>query len=74
MKLNVGNTDRIVRFLIAAAAVIMVSTGMVRGPWAIAASIVAAVMVLTGSIGFCGLYTIFGISTCRRKAPLRQSA
>lgn len=69
MSANVGNTDRIVRLLIAAVAVIL---AIVTGPaeaLGIVLWIVAAVMAVTALVGFCPLYRIFGITTC----PVKRS-
>ncbi len=58
MKTNVGNTDRIVRLVLAAVFVYLAVT--VHAAFWIVAIIAAA----TAALGFCGLYTLFGISTC----------
>lgn len=64
MQHNENNVDRIVRVVIAAAAVALaavVGFGTVLG---IVALVVAAVMVATAASGFCPLYALFGVSTC----------
>ncbi|MFN7151833.1 MAG: DUF2892 domain-containing protein [Microthrixaceae bacterium] len=64
MRHNEGNVDRIVRLVIAAAAVALaavVGFGTVAG---IIGIVVAAVMVATAASGFCPLYAVFGVSTC----------
>lgn len=65
MKPNVGSADKIVRVLVAIAAVVIaliVGAGSALG---IVLWIVAAVMVLTALTGMCPLYKLFGITTCR---------
>ena len=66
MKHNVGSIDRIVRYVIA---LILVITGLFIGP-ATGVSIVlyvfAGVLAATATVRFCGIYTLFGLSTCPR--------
>ena len=64
MHRNENNIDRIVRLVIAAAAIALaavVGFGTVAG---IVALVVAAVMAVTAAVGFCPLYAVFGVSTC----------
>ncbi len=68
MKQNVGTVDRVVRIVIALALGVLVLTGQVSGVLAIILGVAAVVLLATGVIGFCGLYTVLGISTCPRKA------
>lgn len=37
------------------------------GTWAIVAGVVGGIMLITGLMGFCGLYKVFGMSTCPMK-------
>jgi len=67
MKKNVGLTDKIIRLLIAAVLVVLFFTHTLTGIWGIVALAGAAVLALTAFISFCGLYTLFGISTCPAK-------
>ncbi len=67
MKKNMGNTDRIIRIVIAALLVVLYATGTVTDTWGIVALVVAGIFVLTSLVSFCPLYTIFGISTCSVK-------
>lgn len=76
MKTNESNVDRGIRVvvaLVAAVAAWMVGFGSVAG---IILLVVAAVMLVTAAVGFCPLYRVFGISTCRvpqdKKVPAHQ--
>lgn len=69
MNTNVGTTDRAIRFLIAAAAAALILTNTLTGTWAIVAGIIGGIMLITGLTGFCGLYKVFGMSTC----PMKKS-
>ena len=65
MKLNMSSTDRIARLLIVAILVTLYFTGTVILGYVLLA--VGAIFLLTSIIGFCPLYTLFGISTCKIK-------
>ena len=69
MSSNTSGVDRIIRVVIAIAAVI--------GAFAVGASsvlgiilfVVAAIMLVTAAVGFCPLYRLFGLST-KKKATV----
>lgn len=65
MKANMGGTDRIIRFILAAVFVALGYFKVVEGTVAIVLYVLAGVFVLTSFIKFCPLYTIFGASTCK---------
>lgn len=67
MKINMGKADKIIRFIIAAAIVILFTTGVISGVFAYVLLLFAGVFVLTSIIGFCPLYTLFGVKTCAIK-------
>ena len=64
MKKNMGNADRIIRFIVAAIVVALYMSGTISGILGIVLLILSGVFVLTSFIGFCPLYAPFGISTC----------
>lgn len=64
MKRNMSNADRIIRTIIAVAAVVLYFTGTITGLIGIALMVLAGVFLLTSVVSFCPLYAIFGISTC----------
>ena len=61
MKCNIGKTDRIIRALIG---LIVIAVGVYLKSWWGA---IGLVPLFTAAIGWCGLYTLFGISTCKAK-------
>lgn len=65
MERNESGADRIIRVVIAIAAVIgAAAVGFGSwGAWLLLA--VAVIMLVTAAVGFCPLYRVFGISTCR---------
>ncbi len=66
MKSNMGSFDRIIRVIVSILLVVLFSTDVIQGAlgWVVIA--VAAVFTLTSIVGFCPLYTIFGLSTKKK--------
>jgi len=64
MKKNVGSIDKVIRFLIAALIAVLFFTKVITGTIGIILLVLAGILVLTALLGFCGLYSLFGISTC----------
>ena len=62
MKCNVGMIDRIIRFVVA---IIFAVIGFTVNAWWF---IVTAIALVTGILGWCGLYKILGINTCKKVA------
>ena len=61
---NVGRTDRLIRIVIGLALI----TGFALNPggsysWLYLAG--AVIALTTATLNFCGLYRIFGVSTCK---------
>ena len=67
MKKNMGNADRIIRFLLAVVVAILYFTHVITGTFGIVLLVVAGVFVLTSLISFCPLYTLIGFNTCPAK-------
>ncbi len=59
MKKNVGSTERIIRIVVGAVILSLAFVGP-QSPWAF----LGLVPILTGIIGWCPPYALFGISTC----------
>ncbi len=68
MKKNMGNTDRIIRFIIAAIIAVLYFNGTITGTLGIILMVLAAVFVITSFVSFCPLYAPFGLSTCKTKS------
>ncbi len=62
---NVGKLDAKVRYVIGA---VLVLIGLLTGDPFSQVSIIlyvsAAALVITGAVGFCGLYKLIGVNTC----------
>lgn len=63
MKRNESNLDRIIRVILGAG--LVVAGVLVGGTVGIVLYVLAAVMFITAITGFCLLYKLFGIDTCR---------
>ena len=66
MKKNMGNSDRIIRLMVAVLLVVLFFTGVVTGTLGITALVVAGIFTITSFVSFCPLYAIFGVRTCPR--------
>lgn len=68
MERNVSGFDRVVRVIVAILAVVgaaAVGFGSL-GAWVLL--VLAGIMLVTAAVGFCPLYRLFGISTCKVRA------
>lgn len=66
IKQNEGVTDRIIRVIIGSVAIVA-GYFWLGGTAQTLAYIVGAISLATGLVGYCGLYSILGISTCKIK-------
>lgn len=65
MTTNESSIDRIIRVIIGVAALVAafaVGIGSVGG---IILAVVGVVMFVTAAVGFCPIYRVFGMSTCK---------
>ena len=63
MSRNVGTIDRLVRVAIGAVLIVLALAGVVDA-W----GYLGIIPLLTGVVGTCPAYTLFGISTCSKRA------
>ncbi len=61
MKKNIGTTDRIIRIVLGLA---ILALGYYYGTWW---GLIGLVPLVTGAVGWCGLYSIMGISTGKKE-------
>ncbi len=59
MNINIGSVDRIARIVIGLLLVILAATGTL-GAWAW----IGVVLLVTGLLRFCPIYSLFGFSSC----------
>lgn len=57
-KVNEGSADRVVRVVVGVALVALALTKGWMWAW------IGVVPILTGALGVCPLYSVFGINTC----------
>lgn len=65
MKTNESSIDRLIRVVLAV--VFVVLAVKFTGVLSVVMWVLAAVMAITAVVGFCPLYRVFGISTCKVK-------
>lgn len=67
MKINMGTGDRVVRIVIAIALSVLFFTGSVSGTLSYVLLAIGGVFLLTSIVGFCPLYRLVGVNTCKTK-------
>ena len=65
MSSNISGADRIIRLVIAVAAVIGALAVGASSVLGIILFVVAAIMLVTAAVGFCPLYLLFGLITTK---------
>lgn len=61
-----GSIDKAVRIVIALIIAILFYANVITGTLGIVLLVLAGVFVATSLINFCPLYSIFGVSTCKK--------
>jgi hypothetical protein len=72
MKTNVGKKDTYIRLIIAAGLLIIGITDSIPGNWWIVTTAIAGILILTSATGYCALYSVLGINTCKRKKTSKK--
>ena len=67
MKKNMGTVDRAVRIIIGLIIAGLYYTNVISGTVGIVLLVFAVIFILTSLISVCPLYSILGISTCKKK-------
>ena len=67
MKANMGNTDRLIRVILALVMIALYATETVTGTTGIVLLVLAAVFILTSLVKFCPMYPLVGLNTCPKK-------
>lgn len=65
MKANIGTFDRAIRVILGLALLFLYAIGVI-GAW----GLIGVIPLATGMLGFCPLYRLLGIRTCRTSSPL----
>lgn len=64
MSANVGSTDKVIRLVLALAAVVAAFVTGMGTLLGVVLLVVAAVLAVTAFTGFCPIYRVLGLSTC----------
>ncbi len=64
---NVGMTDRLVRVVLGIILLGLFVLNYIPSPWSYLTAFIGLVLLITGAVGTCGLYSILGISTIEKK-------
>jgi hypothetical protein len=67
MKTNVGMADKIFRIIVGIALIIISLVVAMSTALKIILLVVGIILIITALTGFCGLYTILGVNTCKKK-------
>jgi len=67
MKKNMGNMDKAIRVLIAAAIAVLYYYNIIDGVLAYILMGIAIILLVTSLINFCPLYKLTGVNTCKTK-------
>jgi hypothetical protein len=65
LSMNVGRADQVVRGVVGTVLVLSAGIGVLDGGWKVLAMLVGGIFVFTASAGFCPLYRVFGLTSCR---------
>ncbi|MCB0699259.1 MAG: DUF2892 domain-containing protein [Chitinophagales bacterium] len=67
MKKNVGSADRVIRVLLAIVFAVLYFTQTVTGTLGLVLLVLGGIFLVTSLMGFCPIYRIVGMSTCKTK-------
>lgn len=67
MKKNMGSADKMIRYIVAVAILILYMSGIITGTLGLILIVLAGIFVVTGVINFCPLYLPFGLNTRKDK-------
>jgi xanthosine utilization system XapX-like protein len=65
---NVGMTDRLIRIVLGIVLIIVFLIKFVHSPWSYLVALIGLIALVTGAVGTCPFYSIFGMSTAGKKA------
>lgn len=67
MKTNESNTDRVIRAVLGIALLVIGFGGVISGTLGLVFKIVGGLLLLTGAVGFCPIYTLLRFQTKKSK-------
>ncbi|AWV96781.1 YgaP family membrane protein [Arcticibacterium luteifluviistationis] len=66
MKFNMGTLDRRIRFGIAIIIMVLYYNNIISGVLSIVLLVIMGVLLITSFIGYCPIYSAFGVSTTKK--------
>ncbi len=67
-----GSADKTIRVIIALVFAVLFFTKTVQGTFGYILLAVAIVLLLTSLVGFCPLYVLFGMNSCKKDNQLKR--
>jgi hypothetical protein len=65
MNTNERLLDRMIRIAFGLTGAALIAMKALTGTAAVILGVASGIMLITGAVGFCGLYALFGVSTCK---------
>ena len=65
---NVGMIDRVIRVILGIILLYLFVVNMVAAPWSYLVALIGPILLVTGVIGTCTLYSMLGMNTLSKKA------
>jgi len=60
---NVGSLDRVVRIILGIILLAVFAIGAVAAPWSFLVALIGLILLVTGALGTCMLYSVLGLNT-----------
>lgn len=65
---NVGMIDRVIRILLGIVLLYIFVVNMITAPWSYLVALIGLILLVTGIVGTCPLYSLLGMNTLGKKA------
>jgi len=64
---NVGKIDRVIRIILGIILLYLFIVNMVAAPWSYLVALIGLILIVTGIISTCPLYSMLGMNTLSKK-------
>ena len=64
---NVGMIDRVIRIIFGIVLLYLFAVNMVAAPWSYLVALIGLILLVTGVVGTCLLYSMIGMNTMSKK-------
>ena len=64
---NVGMIDRVIRIIFGIVLLYLFAVNMVAAPWSYLVALIGLILLVTGVVGTCPLYSMIGMNTMSKK-------